>query len=336
MRDQTTNLKSLILGRPNRFEFVQATRWLRLLCSSTSLDLRFRAAATKSFPDGEIENIDVEGNKLQLFVNFLGLVGPCGVLPHTDKDLVSGAQADRGLKGFLDVFDNRLISLFYEVWCKNRHEIALEAYRRGVREGEDTSTLVLMSLCGRGIPAIRDQCEFSDDVFPALAGLLSRNVRTSDAIAKCVFTQFRLPVKINEFIKERKTLPEEIRTRIGSERGKYNQLGSTAYVGQYTDAHKERFEVEIGPLSKSEFHSYCPYGTNERFRKLVDLVLVTLGRTLDVDVRFHVHQEAVESTVLGKNRLGYDSWVLSEPSSRSRKDPVKRFCWNYSRTEGES
>ena len=336
MRDQTTNLRSLILGRPNRFEFVQATRWLQLLCKKTSLDVRFRAAATKTFPDGEIEKISVDGTKIQLFVNFFGLVGPCGVLPHTDKDLVSGAQADPGLKGFLDVFDNRLIALFYSVWAKNRHEIALEAFRRKVADSEDSTTLVLMSLCGMGLPSTRNRSEFSDDVFPALAGLLSRNIRTADAIAKSISSQFKLPVRINEFIKERKSLPEPIRTKIGTSEGKYNRLGSEACVGQYIDAHKQRFEVEIGPLTESDFQSYCPYGTNDRFRKLVDLVLVTLGRPLDVDVRFCVEREAVNRSSLGSCRLGYDSWVLSESSDVPRNDPVKRFCWNHSREEGET
>lgn len=329
-------MKSLILGRPNRFEFFQATRWLRLLCHTTSLDVRFRAAATKTFPDGEIESISVASNKIQLFVNFMGLVGPCGVLPHADKDLVSGAQAEQGLKGFLDVFDNRLIRLFYAAWSKNRHEIALEEFRRQVADDEDSTTLVLMSLCGMGIPTTRNLCEFSDDVFPALAGLLCRSIRTADAVSKSISSQFHLPVKIREFVPERKTLPEEIRTRIGVAWGRYNQLGRTACVGQSIDTHKERFEVEIGPLNKSDFHSYCPYGTNDRFRKVVDLVLVTLGRPLDVDIRFHVKQESVERAKLGSSRLGFNSWVLSEPSNSSRNDPIKRFCWNYSREEGET
>ena len=323
-------MKQLIETQANRFEFFEAIRCLRAISNFEDSEIKFRTETDKSFPAGEISRLLKHHKTIEVFVNFFGLVGPCGVLPHIDKDLVSGAKANAGLKAFLDVFDHRLIGLFYNAWSKNRLEISFEGFRKNLSPREDSSTLILMSLCGVSFPNVRESNEFHDDVFPALSSFLSRDVRTADALGQCVARQFRLPVKVKEFVREHKHLEPRIRTCIGNELGKFNQLGQDTILGEKVEVHRERFEIELGPLSAHDFQSVCPYGKNQLYRKIVDLVLSTLGSPLDVDIRFNADTDAVSGVTLGENRLGFNSW-LNPTTVEPRNDSVKRFYWNHPR-----
>ena len=364
MRDKKLNLKQEILENASRFEFFEAARILKLLEKSsqqssaptkpvqpaddseeTAVDsqafrVRFRSAASKIFPAGEVRKLEQHDNVIELFTNVIGLFGPAGVLPHQDKDLVTGGEPNLLLRDFLDIFNTRIISLFFEAWKANRQDILLEMFQRKISKREDACTLMLLSVCGLGLSSTRNQHLFPDDVFAASAGLLSRNVRSASAIRRCVANQFNVPVVVKEFIGERLYLPRRIQTRLMPLEQGFNALGKTAIVGQSVISHRQRFEIRLGPLDRDEFKSLCPYETrdlekkiitnNIAFRRLVDLIKSIQGRPLDFDIRFRVKPEAVSQTRLGSTRLGFDSWVISQPTTKIREDTVKRFTWDVS------
>ena len=64
-------------------------------------------------------------------VNFMGLTGPLGVLPHYVTELIAGRlrAATRALLDFFDIFNHRMISLFYQAWEKYRFTVAYERDR---------------------------------------------------------------------------------------------------------------------------------------------------------------------------------------------------------------
>ncbi|MFK7767228.1 MAG: type VI secretion system baseplate subunit TssG [Mariniblastus sp.] len=322
--------------------------------NTKSLRVRFRSSATKNFPAGEVQKLEKEGDRVELFTNVIGLFGPTGVLPHADKDLVAGGSPSVLFRDFLDIFNTRIIKLFYEAWKANRQDIMLEMYQRKLANREDSCTMMLLSVCGYGLSQTRDQHLFPDEVFAASAGLLSRNVRPASGIRRCIANQFNVPVSIKEFVEERLFLPREIQTRISLDGTGHNVLGKTAILGGAVPAHRQRFEVELGPLNRYEFELLCPFDSslarreeqtaeetgsldvretgkqrdNIAFRRLVDLINSTLGRPLDFDIRFKVLPEAISAAQLGKTRLGFDSWVISKPAKTTRDDTVKRFAWD--------
>ena len=346
MRDQKINLKQEITDNASRFEFFEAVRTLLLLTKCpldspgghTNPVLRFRSAATKNFPSGEIQDLKREDGLMELITYVIGLHGPTGVLPHQDRDMVSGGEPNILMRDFLDVFNSRVITLFFNAWLTNRHDISIEMHRRGIHESEDAFSMILLSLCGLGLPATRNQRSFSDDAFADSVGLLSRPVRSANAIRRCVAAQFGIEVKVTEFIEERVHLPRKIQTRLGGLGTGHNVLGRSAIAGTSVPAHRQRFEILIGPLTRTEFESFCPFNDandqnntipkNILFHRLADLVGSILGRPLDFDVRLKVQAEAVQSTQLGSTRLGFDSWVCSKPSDQTRQDTMKRFSWD--------
>ena len=146
MWDTKSNLKQELLDRPQRFEFFEAARWLTILArqeasaevvpapaapeadteeddkpqAAAPTSVRFRTAATGNFPAGEVEKLEQTEQQYQLFTHVIGLFGAAGVLPHQDKDLVSGGEPSLLLRDFLDMFNSRIIELFFEVWQANR------------------------------------------------------------------------------------------------------------------------------------------------------------------------------------------------------------------------
>src|SRR6185436_577784 len=85
--------------------------------------VRFGCNPSLAFPPGDIEELEKRADgPWRMTVNFMGLVGHMGVLPHHYSRTVLGRERarDHALLDFLDVFHHRLISLFYRAWERYR------------------------------------------------------------------------------------------------------------------------------------------------------------------------------------------------------------------------
>ncbi len=97
----------------------------------------------------------------RMVVGFMGLTGPSGVLPTLYTDLLRRIELEgRGpqkyaLRDWFDLFNHRLVTLFYRAWKKYRpYATYRDALRGSTTAFEDDSiTQVLRSVCGFGLPA---------------------------------------------------------------------------------------------------------------------------------------------------------------------------------------
>lgn len=343
MRDEKITLKQEILENASRFDFFDAARTLLMLTRSqpdgpggkNNPQLRFRSSATKNFPAGHIEKLERHDGVIELFTHVIGLFGPTGVLPHGDRDRVVGGEPNQLMRDFLNIFNSRVITLFFHAWLANRYDVGLEMHRRDIYQDEDAFSMILFSLCGMGLDSTRHQHLFSDDVFANSVGHLSRPVRSASSIQRCLHAQFGVEIEVIEFVEERIHLPRDIRSRLRSSGEGHNVLGDSAIVGESVPAFRQRFEVRVGPLDRQAFEMLCPFddGTetaipkNIMFRRLAEMTRSILSRPLDFDVRLVADVDAVKPARLGQTRLGFDSWVRSKPETEPRIDTIKKFKW---------
>src|ERR1051325_2219467 len=126
------------------FDFFQAVRLLERLYPQRQPEgrggppaaeqVRFRAHLSLAFPPSSIYELvkAPEGSPHQMTQAFMGLTGPSGVLPrHYTELLLSlnryAKHAEKhALRGWFDVFNHRMIALFYRAWEKYRFALAFE------------------------------------------------------------------------------------------------------------------------------------------------------------------------------------------------------------------
>jgi type VI secretion system protein ImpH len=103
---------------------------------------------------GEVPHARAIDGPLEMFVTFMGLMGPSGVLPqhYTTQIIERFKSKDYALADFLDLFNHRIVSLFYRAWEKYRFPIGFERFRLAPQrdEPDDLFTSCMYSLVGLG------------------------------------------------------------------------------------------------------------------------------------------------------------------------------------------
>ena len=350
MRNSNPDLKLELTSNAGRYHFYQALRLLYKLRSDSDsakeARIAFKKAPTKSFPVGEIEKIEFDEDTCTVFTHVIGLFGASGLLPHADRELLDGRDASPLLRDFLDVFNGRIIELLYEAWKKSRPSTDFEFYRKdipaslmGVKR-EDACTMMSLSLSGISDELGKQSNPNSRDVFVPATGLLCRRIVTATGIERFLAKQFEFPISVREFCKSKLYLGTKSLTRLSGRNELNNQLGAGAMLGGSVENYGQRFEITIGPLGKSDFQSMCPFGERRVFARFVQIVRSILSHPLDFDIRLLAKPEACtqarlaprdDKTDVGEpkgTRLGFDSWLSSEPVEEPKSDSFKRFYWD--------
>jgi type VI secretion system protein ImpH len=355
-------LAAILRREPYRFGFFQAVRILERLFPDRQpvggdFDpaeecARFRAHLSLAFPPSEIHDIHDRGDErpLSVTVAFMGLTGPSGVLPrfYTEVLLERVRQKDRTLADFLDLFNHRMISLFYRAWQKSRFWVAFEraeaagrahrsdsARRRAfvmeTRPRLDPFSQSLLELAGMGPGSLRyrasDRRELrartciEDSTLRFYSGLLSQQHRSASGLEGILQDFFGVPVSVHQLVGQWLLLDEENQTRLAE--GGRTQLGSTAIAGQRFWDVQSKFRVRIGPLDFDRFCEYLPSGN--AYRQLADLTRLYAGPTLDIEVQLVLQAEQVPCCQLSSSprngsRLGWNTWIRSAAFTQDADD----------------
>lgn len=362
------NVDERLFQEPYRFEFFQAVRLLERLtpqrrpvgrqASSGSEIVRFRVPATMAFPASQILEIDApteQQTTAQMWVNFMGLTGPSGVLPRHYTEMLVRRHIDfRGperyvLQEWFDLFNHRLISLFYRAWEKYRFWIP---YERGeyLREIPDTFTQSLRSLIGLGTPALHNRLQVTAGTIPErvstkpkaipariqdlsllrYAGLLAQRPRSAANLEALLADYFVVPVKVEQFQGQWLQLEDDDQSRLGSNEPTA-MLGTGAIVGPRVWNVQGKFRVRLGPLTYQQFCAFFPDRSPTSQRKtfflLSQLVRLFAGPEFDFDIQLTLRREEVPPTRLAADdeigpRLGWNTWLCSTPPEQDAEDAV--------------
>lgn len=326
-------LADILFDEPYLFEFFQAVRLLERMSPEREAVgrsggtpagevVRFRTRASLEFPASQIHAIEREETEEsngvdrtlaggerppEMFVNFMGLTGPLGTLPsHYTELLIERARyKDTAYWEFLDIFNHRLISLFYRAWEKYRFHVA---YERGE---QDHFTEHLLDVIGLGTRGLQGRLGLPDEALLFYGGLIAQQPRSASAIAAILGDYFGVPVRVDQFTLQWLALDEGNLTRLGAAN---SDLGIDMIVGTRVEDSQSKFRLAIGPLKLREFLRFLPDQPTLGF--VTKLTRWLVGMEFDFDVELQLRAEEVPSCRLGSGemnpRLGWTSWLKTK------------------------
>jgi type VI secretion system protein ImpH len=321
---------------PQEVEFFQAVRLLERVMpgrapvgrfvSPGKEVARFSAHSSFPFPASQIQRIEWERPNLSspcVVINFMGLTGPMGVLPlyYTELIVERLRQKDRALQDFFDVFNHRIVSLFYQAWEKYRFTIA---YERGER---DRFSHHLMDLLGLGTKRLENRLAVQDDSLLFYAGLLSLHPRSSAALQRILWDYFDVPVEIEQFVGAWHRLGESDLCKFDQDSSESEQLGGGAIVGDEIWNQQSGVRIKLGPLRFSEYLDFLPNGT--AYQPLRSLAKFISRGEMDFEVQLILRKDEVPPCELAGEEaaaplLGWTSWAKTQPMRNDASDTILR------------
>jgi type VI secretion system protein ImpH len=343
-----------LFADPYSFDFFQAVRLLEQVGGKRvggdwpvlAECVNFGAASGFAFPASSIAGLAaVPDAPPKMTVAFFGLTGPSGVLPefysHTlmlQQRAVDNPER-RAFADWLDIFNHRMLSLFYRAWVKYRLPVTY-----GRSGTQDPVTTVALSLAGLGVPSFAKRLRVESNVPPAspddpgvmeegslvrYAGLFAHPSRPAAGLERMLADYFGASVAVEQFTGKWQPLDGANQTRLGRQ-GQNDQLGVSVVVGRRVWDVKSGIRIRIGPLDLAGFVSYLPDAAAGR-RKLFLLAKLTRFYTrasLDFEVRLVLKASEVPVARLAKGgpgpRLGWNAWLGKRSSSTDADDAAFR------------
>lgn len=320
-------LNEKLLEEPYRFEFFQAVRLLeRIHPEKTGVGLsptpndevvRFSSNPSLQFPPSEIQEFktvrdpETGEERLEMAVNFMGMVGIAGVLPIHYTELIYDRRrySDTALHSFLDIFGHRMVSYFFKAWEKYRFPVQYE-------RGDDDFTQYLFDWIGLGTDGLRDRMGLEEERLLPYGGLIQQNPHSAIALEQILSDYYGIPAKIDEFFGQWLDLDEESVTRLGV---RNSLLGSEAIIGARIWDQQSKFRMVLGPMPFGQFTDLLPNGSAHE--PLKSMTRFMSGLELDFDIQLMLLAKEVPGCVLttrAKRRpmLGWTSWLKSRPFSQ--------------------
>jgi type VI secretion system protein ImpH len=359
-------LEQRLFREPQLFDFFQAVRILERLeperrpvghdATPEAEVVRFCAELSLNFPASTIHDLQREGVLAPvplMTVAFLGLTGPSGILPRHYTELLirldryEKDDVKRGLRDWLDLFNHRLVSLFYRAWEKYRFYLHYERRQYAQRE-PDPFTRCLYSFVGLGLPSLRGRlraayqekterrtreralARVEDLALLRFGGFLARRPRCAVSLEALLSNYLKLPAQVQQFQGQWFRLDRGNLSALGGRPGN-NFMGLNTVVGDRVWDVQAKIRVRLGPLGYERFLDFMPDRSLVPQRKaiflLAQLVRLYAGPEVDLDIQLVLKAPEVPRCRLGKgaglgSRLGWNTWSRSKPMKRDADDAV--------------
>lgn len=318
---------------PYEYEFFQAVRLLeRLLAPRAPVGrfrdpsqeaVRFSTHQSTSFPPSENHSLERrDESPARLAVNFMGLTGATGVLPTvvTNHVIDRMRAGDHTPAAFFDLFNHRLISLFYRAWKKYRFPVCAEL---GEPAGLDRA---LLSVTGLAAPSLQNRQPVSDESLKFYAGLLAAQSRSGAALEQLLTDYFNAPITVLPFQGRWRPVDpaDQCLLDIDGSGGAASQLGLGAIAGDEVWEQQSTVRLRIGPLPLARYVEFLPDGSAAP-------ALAALSRffsrdSYDFEVQLVLRAEEAPPVVLGGDgpapRLGWVSWMRTRPLDRDPSETI--------------
>lgn len=319
---------------PQAFGFFQA---VRILYAAAGFDargsggrpgpVRFATPASLSFPVAELAWLERDGGgDWRMGVNFLGLTGPSGVLPrHYTEHLIELKQRrERATQDFLDLFNQRALSLFWQAWGKYRPDIGREF---GFR---NAPLRYVHHFAGLGTPALQARLKVADAktggthagrrVLPSaaigyFAGLISQRPHGAGSLSQVIGQCVGAVVAVESCLGTWQVAPARDRIRLGARQ----RLGEGVLGPRYWDR-QTTLRLRVGPLDRTRFRALMP--DQALLADIAELARFLTGLSMDLRIRLVLRQSDMPPLKLGSTdpdrpRLGWNTWLRGHRHGRA-------------------
>jgi len=341
---------------PPEFDFLQAVRLLdriyparaspgRFVDPSSEV-VRFGVPPTLAFPASAIQALrlpEEPGSPVRMQVNFFGLTGPSGVLPH-EYTLMAGDRMrarDTAMVDFLDLFNHRAISLLYRALQKHRFDLAREAgeedrlqahllqlagVRPAARKGEaNVAEAGTEAETDAGTEA-RAESTLSPAMLASFAGLLGPQRRSAASLEQLVQGVFGVPAEVQEFIGGWYPIDDRDRTAVGEEE-LGSSLGLGAVAGDEVWDPQARVRIRLGPLDRAGYDAFLPGGKSHAL--LRSLTRFFSDDQFEFEVQPVLRKDEVPPCLPGDEaaefRLGWSTWLCTREPDHDMENTLIRL-----------
>lgn len=329
-------VERLLRAEPWAFNFFQAVRLLeRLLTHRSPVGrfahpsreiLRFGANSVTSFPASQIQSIlwETQGAPFMV-VNFMGLTGPSGVLPLYYSELIRDRlrAKDTTMLAFFDLFNHRMISLFYQAWEKYRFTVA---YERGER---DRFSHHLLDLIGLGTRGLQNRQAIADDSLLFYGGLFSLHSRSAVSLQNVLEDFFDIPAVVEQFTGAWRPVTPTDQCELDAGLTISERLGVGTVVGDEIWDQQSSARIRLGPLTFAQYLDFLPEGS--AWSPLQAITRFFTGDEIDFEIQLVLKREDVPGCQLTTGtqdeppRLGWSTWVRTAPMVRDPDETVLRI-----------
>ncbi|MFC6634139.1 type VI secretion system baseplate subunit TssG [Microbulbifer taiwanensis] len=313
-RRQSFTVIERLRREPYRFDFFQAVRLIERAAVLAGDDcameavagsappsrelVRFRAQSGLSFVGADILRLEQRGgpdseqgdsdlSQWQMDVGFTGLIGSQGVMPYylTELVLKELREKNTALRDFLDMFNHRHVSLFYQAWHKYQLPVNYERQHLRREREPDLFSHALASLAGMGTSEMRYRLPLPDEALLGMVGHLGRQQCSAAALASMIRQYFGLNVSIEQFQGQWDYLPEDVLCRLPGPdypRGVNNCLGVNTVLGTQCFQAQNKFRVVVEPMAYEQFMTIAP--GSDKLEALKSFIQFSAGVEMDFEI----------------------------------------------------
>ncbi|HKZ72451.1 MAG TPA: type VI secretion system baseplate subunit TssG [Steroidobacteraceae bacterium] len=256
-----------------------------------------------------------------------GVLGPNGALPlHFTEHAYERRRhkEDGTVVDFLNVFQHRLISLFYRAWADADPATNLD------RPDGDRFATYVGALLGIAPEAARGADGLSVYAKLGHAPHFLAQTRSAESLEAILADYFELPVEIRQHVGAWLVIPKDLYCRLGAEG--LAELGRAATLGTATWQCQHKFEIVLGPLSLGSFTQFLP--GSRALAELHALVRFYTNGEWTWQLRLLLRDVEVPGATLGRmGQLGWSTWLapsrvtaddvlIQEPRARGASSTV--------------
>lgn len=310
-RTSNTDIISALTDCSGHFSFFQALRLLRHTTqneTSFETQVHTRPNLSLAFPNNDLECITRrEDGHYEVVANFFGLYGVTSPLPtFYTEDLIEEACNERhASRDFLDILHQALYPLLFRTWEKHRLWLTIDELNNEERLDQ------LYALIGLTVPQDRLPLPEVRRLL-AFAGILSQQPRSALGLETVLRGLLDgITVSITQCVPRRLDLSLNDQLWLGQQAC---LLGEEAVLGGWIDDISGSADIAIHPIDIATFQSLLPGG--KRYDTVRAWVAFYQPAPISYSLTLTLDPGMARPTVLGDdwNRLGLDSWLLSDGS----------------------